>query len=108
MACGEEVDGFQRMASEAPVSWLDGTQQILPEVDLATLEQRYGLRPSERLAQFHLNVRVTAREVVQEIDEHAFDDLRRRCDPQHAGIAAPEQLGALAERARIIQKNAAI
>ena len=45
---------------------------------------------------------------MQEIRKDAFDEMRRGCNLQHAGVAAPQRLRPLADGAGMVQQAAAI
>jgi hypothetical protein len=90
-----------RSSMSALVSGLDCTKQILSKVNFAALRVPHGVRPPQNLDQLHLHIGVSASVLVQEISEHAFYDLWRRRDLQHAGVSAPEQLCPLTQGARV-------
>lgn len=78
MAGGKDVQGFEWMAREAPVVWLDRVHENLSEVDLAAFQHPQHLG-TKRVDQFYLYVGITPCVDVQKIRKHAFDVPRRSC-----------------------------
>jgi tripartite-type tricarboxylate transporter receptor subunit TctC len=105
---GKQVYDLQRVARKARIAWRNRAEQILAKMNLAALEHSQGVGPRNCLPQLHQHVGVTLRVSVQEIGNGAFDELRGGCHLQRPGVAPPQQLRALADRAGVVQQTAAI
>ena len=105
---GKHVDHFQRMRGKARVAGVDRAQQVLAEMDFASFEHSERVGPCNRLDHRHMHVRVALAIAVQEACHHAFDELRRRCDLQRAGLAAYQQACTLAQRVGAAQEVTAV
>src|SRR6185437_1162932 len=107
MACREQFHGTKGQARKAVIVRLDGTEQILREMNFAALKHGKALA-ARGFDDLYLDVRKTLRIAMQKLREHAFDMLGRGGDDQRSRVAFAQKLRPFADRGRVVQEAATV